>query len=695
LKSRGAVRATIAAAVLVLSLVFGFGVNEWLGWPWVAKPLASMLSTRLHRTVEFAGDRASKPTSITAEVTAPAGVSVVLPTTFQLHLWGGIELQAAQLKVGAPEWSNDAHLLEAQDLVLRLRYDDLWHAWQGQPLRVESLRASHLDLQLERLADGRASWVMAPAAQPLADPASADKPYPPLPSFGELRVVQGRVRFSDAALALEVTTQLSLQPDRPGRSVVQARSVGHYGKFPLRADWVVTHTLGPTASTQPQLPTSLSLKATVGRANLVFDGQSADAISLQGWRGQFSLSGPSLAAVGDPVGITLPTTRAFRASGKIANDGKLWRAVISEASVGASRLNGAFTFDRSTHTPSLAGRLGGSRLSLVDLGPAVGVVAQSETAARANPGKLLPDRPFDLPALRAMNANVLIDVHSVDLNTTLLEPLQPLRAHLLLTDGVLSINDIDARTAQGSLTGSVVLDGRASTALWDAKLRWRGVQLERWIRQNRANAAPPFVAGQLNGMATVQGRGRSTASILASLHGQIYSELRAGAVSHLAVEAAGLDVAQGLGMLIKGDDSLRVSCAVADFGVQAGVLRPRLVVLDTSDSVVWLDGSLSLVDESLDLRTVVAPRDISPLSLRSPLRVQGSFAKPQISVRSQALGAKLGAAFLLGLLNPLAALIPLVDLGDKSAANRGAEDCARVALKARPKPSQLAPKRVG
>jgi AsmA family protein len=685
----------ITAAVFAFAAVLGFGVNEWLGWPWVAQPLASALSRRLHRTVQFTGDQASQSTSSTTEATARAGASAALPTTFQLRLWSGIELQAAQLKVGAPEWSNAAHLIAAQDLVLRLRYDDLWHAWQGRALRIESLRASHLDVQLERLADGRASWAMAPATQPLADPASDTKPYPPLPSFGELRVVQGNVRFSDQALALAVSTQLSLQPDRPGRSVVQAHSVGHYGKFPLQADWVVAHALGPPASTSTPLPTSLSLKATVGRANLVFDGQSADALSLQGWRGQFSLSGPSLAAVGDPVGITLPTTRAFRASGQIANEGKLWRTVVIEASVGASRLNGALTFDRSTRTPSLAGRLGGSRLSLVDLGPAVGVVAKTETAVRANSSKLLPDRPFDLPALRAMNANVLIDVASVDLNTTLLEPLQPLRAHLVLTDGVLSINGIDARTAQGSLNGSVVLDGRTATAVWDAKLRWRGVQLERWIRQNRANHAPPFVAGQLNGMAAVQGRGRSTASILATLHGQIYSELRGGTVSHLAVEAAGLDLAQGLGMLIKGDDSLRVSCAVADFGVQAGVLRPRLVVLDTSDSVVWLDGSLSLVNESLDLRTVVAPRDISPLSLRSPLRVQGSFAQPQISVQSQALGAKLGAAFLLGLLNPLAALIPLVDLGDTTAANKGAEDCARVALKARAKPSQLAQKRVG
>jgi AsmA family protein len=715
-KARAVGRVITVIAVIALSLVAGFGVNEWLGWPWLAGPLQSVLSTRLQRPVLFAAATAPAPTlAASAASTAPTDVSAARQPTFRLQLWGEIDLQAAQLSVGAPDWSKATHLLRAQDLKLRLRYFDLWRAWQGQALRIESLRARRLDARLERLADGRASWVVLPAAATSGKPTPEAKTDPPLLSFGELRVDQGSVHFSDEALALHVSTQLSLQPDAPGRGVMQAQSNGHYGKFPLRADWRLARAFGAAASKPLPVPTSMSLKATVGRASFAFEGQSADMFSLQGWQGQFSLAGPSLAAVGDPLGVTLPTTAAFRANGLIANDGKLWRTVINDASVGVSRLNGAFTYDRSTPTPRLAGRLAGSRLSLVDLGPAVGVMPKnaanqaqkiatgagtdtgisSKAAQRRNTNKVLPDRPFDLPALRAMDANVLIDIQSVDLNTTLLEPLKPLRAHLVLTGGVLSINDIDARTAQGILNGSVSLDGRATAALWEAKLRWQGVQIERWIQQTRANAAPPFVAGQLNGTAKVQGRGRSTASILASLHGQIYSELRGGRVSHLAVEAAGLDIAQGLGMLIKGDDSLRVSCAVADFGVQAGVLRPRMVVLDTNDSVLWLDGSLSLVDESLDLRTVVAPRDISPLSLRSPLRLQGSFAQPQVSVQTQALGAKLGAVFLLGLINPLAALIPLVDLGDKTAANQGAEDCARVVLKARLKNRQPAQKMLG
>lgn len=91
---------------------------------------------------------------------------------------------------------------------------------------------------------------------------------------------------------------------------------------------------------------------------------------------------------------------------------------------------------------------------------------------------VLPDRPFDLNALRS-NANVLIDMDDLDLKSRLLEPLRPLHTHLRLTSGVLTLRDPDARTGQGQLKGDLALDGRAAKAAWNANLRWDGVRLER------------------------------------------------------------------------------------------------------------------------------------------------------------------------------------------------------------------------
>jgi hypothetical protein len=82
-----------------------------------------------------------------------------------------------------------------------------------------------------------------------------------------------------------------------------------------------------------------------------------------------------------------------------------------------------------------------------------------------------------------------------------------------------------------------------------------------------------------------------------------------------------------------------------------------------------------MADESLDLRAVVSPKDFSPLTLRTPLRVRGRFAAPEVSLEKGPMAAKLAGALLLALLNPLAGLIPLVDTGDAQAAARSAAGC--------------------
>ena len=674
-----------AVSALLLALIVAFGVGEWLGWPFLAAPMQRWLSTTLDRRVSFdvpAEAAASATSSATTET--PAGA-----VPFRARFLGGLRLELAQLEIAAPAWSSAPHLLLASDVALELRYTDLWRARGGEPLRIERLAARKLDSQLERLADGRVSWQFRPKALD-ADAASPEHLPPPL--LGHLRLSTGVVRYHDAPLALDIEARLSLQEpvaDAGARLHVQAS--GRFRDFPLRAELTAYGALPWMADAAAGDPVPLVAQATVGRASLDFKGTARSLQQLDGLAGRYRLAGPSLAAVGDPVGITLPTTAPFRAEGRLVKQGTIWRVVIDAATVGASRLNGAFSYSRGPGRPLLAGRLGGQRLALVDLGPVVGTTAPAVSSPPPKAGKVLPVRPFDLAALRKMDADVLIDIAEVDLHTTLLEPLHPLRTHLTLNQGVLTLADIDARTAQGQLMGLLSLDGRGNDALWRAELRWDRLQLERWIHQTRADgskgggtsdstsdspsATPPWISGRLAGMASLQGHGRSTAEILASLKGRTHTELSAGAISHLAVEAAGLDIAQALGVAIKGDDALPVQCGVADLLAEGGVFRPRIMVVDTTDSTLWIDGTLSLATETLDLRAVVAPKDFSPLTLRTPLRVTGSLAHPQVSVDKAPLARKVASSLLLGLINPLAALIPLIDPGDPEAAKRSAAGC--------------------
>ena len=689
----------IAAIAVVLAVALAaVVVGEAMGWPVLAGPLQRLLADKLERRVSFSPTPGTGP-AITQTQEQPQQQQ----DAFSVSFLGGLRLRAPQLEIGAPGWSASPHLVLARDVALDFRYTDLWRAYRGQPLRIERLGASTLDANLERLADGRASWQF-------ASPASV-KPFA-LPRFGRLDVADGILRYRDKPFDLDFDAKLSLvdSSSAAGSAVaagaaassatgaangLQVNATGRYQKLPLKITLASSGVLPWAADDAAAVPVPVTVNATVGRASLVFNGSATDALTLGGLSGRFSVKGPSLAAVGDPVGVTLPTTGAFRTEGMVVKQDDIWRVTVDTASVGSSRLNGAFTFDAGRRVPLLSGRLSGSRLLLADLGPVVGTtpaVASTAAAAQAGAdadrpakplantaklkGKVLPDRPFDLAALRAMDANVLIDISDVDLNTRLLEPLRPLRAHLQLAGGVLTLTDLEARTANGRLTGALSLDGRGSTALWNGDMRWDGVRLERWVRQARGEGAPPYVSGRLDGRATLRGQGRSTAEILASLKGNVRTQLRDGRVSHLVIEAAGIDLAQSLVVLLKGDDALKVECAVADLVAEGGVLRPRVMVIDTEDSTVVVDGSLSLATEGLDLRAVVSPKDFSPLALRTPLRVRGSFANPEVSLDKGPLGRKLAASALLALVNPIAALIPLLDPGDSEAAQRDGVGCA-------------------
>lgn len=538
----------------------------------------------------------------------------------RLGFWGGLSLQTPWLEVAAPPWSQAPHLVTARDVDLRLRYIDLWHAWRGQPLVVHALHAGWLDAVLERQADGRTSWQGAPQTAPTA-----------APQVESMGVQIGNVRYTDAVRGLQVQGQGTL---------VDQRLV-------------------------------LQLTAKAGPAQLSFAGHADDTSHWDRVQGRIRLQGPSLAAMGTPLGVSLPTTAAFQAQGQLRHADGVWDVVVDSAQVGTSQLAGTFRYQSRRAVPRLSGTLTGQRLDLRDLGPAVGVEA-TPTQGRT---KVLPSRPFNLEALRVMDADLAIAIRSLDLNTTLLEPLQPLNAHLRLAGGVLSLQDIDARTSQGRLGGTLSLNGQQDRAHWVADLQWRDVVLEHWLRLRRSAGQPPYVSGKLQGRARLEGTGRSTAEILASLQGQVVTMVSGGSMSHLLIEMGGLDIAQALGVMVQGDKALPLDCAVADLAVSQGTLRPRVLVLDTSDSTAWIDGTVSLATEAMDLRTIVAPKDISPLTLRTPLHVTGTFAAPQVSVEKGLLGTKLGSSLLLGLINPLAALLPLVDTGNNDEAKQHANTC--------------------
>ncbi len=668
-----------AFAALALFVV----ISEVSGWPYLQSPLQNAM-------------------------TRAGGVPVLLEGKFRVRLLWNPRLQVDQLKVGPGGGVQVPHLLDAQQVKLAWRWGDVWRWRGGGPLRVQALEVNALDAHLVRGKDGRASWQLGTPAEAASEP-GAD-PLNDLPQVGLLRVGAGRIAVDDAASQTRLMVELSggegdALPDGT-RAGYRGSVEGRWKALPMNLQWRAGSAMpllqdSESDSTDSDQPGTLRVEGSAGAAKVFFDGTASALLGERKLLGQLRLSGPSLAQVGAPLAVTLPQTPPFDLRGTIGYDGGVWRLQAERATIGRSQLDGDFRFDTRSTPPSLSGRLGGTRLALADLGSSVGVAPAAPAAPTgavsrraASDGRVLPQRRFDLPSLRAMDADVQVAIAELDLGSKSLAPLKTLQTHLLLQGGVLRLQDLKAGVAGGQFSGSTSLDANADPARWATDLRFTAIDVAGWVRglsaepdkapapavrskaalkasrdEARRGSSQPvqaYLTGTLTGRLQATGRGRSTAEILSTMDGEAQMRLNDGTMSHLVTELAGLDLAQALGVLIRQDQPLPLRCAVLDLQLQNGVVRFRQAVLDNADSTLRIAGQVDLRDETLALQAQVKPKDFSPLALRVPIVVSGTLGAPVVSVDGPRLARKaLGVLALAVAVAPAAALLPLVDVGNR------------------------------
>ena len=593
----------------------------------------------------FALERAGWP-GLAPRLAARAGHGLEVDPDTRLHLFWNPLVDAPQLRVIGQKGEA---LADARDVVVGWHWGDLWNFRQGEPLRLRLLQAQALSLVWQRDAAGRTAW-------PLSTNDAADKKPTQIPQIDQLILHNATARVDDVPLALLADARFSTESDGRWKADVKGKLRGQQLLLDAEASSGLA-LLSPTEAGVP--PVQLRIELSQGKERLAFNGTAASLLDARALDGQLQVRGTSLDAVGRPFGVTLPATPAFDLSGRLHHAAGVWQLGGIKARIGQSRLGGDFAFDTRAARPQLSGMLRGGPLRLADLGPAVGA---DERPSR--PGRVLPDRPLDLPALKDMDARVAVALNQLDLGTAKLESLGPVNVSVVLEDGVLAFNHLNAGVAGGELSGSIKVDSRPVPPQWQANLDVHGLAIERWLKFDvKALTADPLT-GRLRARLDVQGRGRSAAELLGSLNGPVQLQLDKGSISHLLTEAMGIDIAQGLGLFIKGDKNLPLNCARLDGRFAAGVLRPRTALMDNRDSRVDLDGRISLADETLDLRVVAKPKDFSPLTLRAPLRVQGTLAAPRVALEGKGLGGRALVALALGALTPPAALLAFIDPGE-------------------------------
>lgn len=172
--------------------------------------------------------------------------------------------------------------------------------------------------------------------------------------------------------------------------------------------------------------------------------------------------------------------------------------------------------------------------------------------------------------------------------------------------------------------------------------------------------------GEVNADVALTASGNSVADLLGTSNGDFKGAVSGGSVSKLMLEEMGLNLGSVVVTRMFGDEQVKLNCLVADFGVQNGLMRSRLFVVDTAEAVINASGTVNLANEKLDLTLKPDARSMRILSLRSPIYVRGTFKDTDVSIDKGSMALRAGGAVALALLAPVAAIVPLVTTGSGS-----------------------------
>jgi AsmA family protein len=436
---------------------------------------------------------------------------------------------------------------------------------------------------------------------------------------------------------------------------------GTYNKTPVSGSGKVGGVLALQDANRP-FPVQADVKAGdlhVGLVGTITDPAHLAAVDLRLW-----LQGNSLARLYSLTGVTLPDTPPYATEGRLVgqfkSSGNVFKYENFTGRVGGSDLNGSLIYTAREPRPLLQGELVSHLLQFSDLAPIIGADSNASKAKRgdatAQPAnKALPVEEFRTDRWKAIDADVKFTGRRIVKDTNL--PITDLYTHVVMTDGVLSLEPLKFGVAGGSLSSNIHLDGSTTPLKGRFATSARHLKLKQLFPSFKTmqNAL-----GEINGDAALTATGNSPAALAATSNGEVKALVTDGTVSRLLMEAAGLNVANVVYEKLFGKRDVKINCAAADFVATNGVLDSRVFALDTDDAVIDIDGNVNLRDETMDLGVHPHTKGFRVFSLRSPLYVKGTFKDPHVGVNAAALALRGGAAVGLGLINPFAALIPLL-----------------------------------
>lgn len=631
-------------ALVILALTFDW--NRARGW------IGTRASEAIGRNVEIRGD-------LTLSFHRPeadqAGWARWVPLP---------RLHARDVYVANTQWGTAPQFAHAGSLHFLLRPLPLLR----KELVFAVIALDDPAVSLQRLRDGDNNWTF---RTPEKD--DSDDGAPSRWTLKVERVVlqRGRLNLDDARQDVQLALSFGSIDDPSQDPYGLAFDVkGRYHGAPLQG---AGRTGAVLALQDRDEPFPVEGRVDVGKTSIAVDGTLSDPINLTAVDMKLKLAGANMAHLYPLLGVNLPDTSAFRTEGRLHGTIDRKRGAVTyegfTGRVGNSDLGGTLRYEGGPVRPLLKGELRSKLLRFDDLAPLIGADSAASQAKRDAPpaaatarkrGKVLPTEPFEVDRWDKMDADVKFTGERILRDEDL--PIDNLSTHLVLRDGVLNLAPLNFGVAGGTVVSNITLDSRQKPMTAKLDTRLRRVQLKRLFP---AIESMQGSFGQLGGQIVMEAQGNSVASLLGSADGEARVLVTQGSFSKFLLEAAGLNVANVVLTRLFGDRQVQMNCLAGDFGIDNGVMDTRAFLLDTEEAFITMDGTVDMKNERLDLVLRPEQKSLRIFSLRAPLYVRGSFDDPAVSINAGVVALRAGSAVALGLVAPVAAILPLVDLSEE------------------------------
>ena len=557
--------------------------------------------------------------------------------------------RASGIKLQNAAWGQRPHMAEVGLVDVQL---DLWQLLRKFRVVVPHVTISGAHVILEKNTDGTANWEFR---------AAVPEKRTTVPVIEKITINDGSLLFVNKEA--NTRTELNLaKAEAAGflQEPLKLKASGTYQKLPM----TLTLDGGSYQNLKsPEEPYPLQINLDVGKLKATIRGNLTEPIEMKGEDVTLDIQGDDMANLFPLIRLVFPSTPPYALKGHLRHEGKVWAFSKFSGRVGGSDLSGTIRVDTAPKRLFMKADLASNMLDFKDLAGFVGGKPgadkpeppsdekQKAAAAEDEADRLFPDQHFDLDRLNAMDADVRLRAKQI-LAPNL--PIDNLDAKLSLNGGVLKLEPTVFGVANGRVEIYSTFDGSQQPYKVDIDARLHQLDLKRFMESEFAQKT----IGPVGGRIALTGTGQSFRELMATASGNTFVMMPGGEISELLVRLAGLNVARALGVLVRGDKPVPIRCALIDLQGKDGQMEVQTLVFDTDKSVVAGEGSVDLRDEKVDIVLTPVPKDFSPFSLRTFIRVNGrlknisAFPDP-IKTGTKSLLAKIFNVLVVLVTSPL------------------------------------------